>query len=60
MNPYSNRNIVEWLRLCAEFFDNDTFAENFGRVFDDDKREYELSHPRIIEAELDGEYGGET
>ena len=53
MNPYSNRNPIEWLNVMRQL------EEDFDAIFDDDKTERELSHPRIIEAELDEEFGGE-
>jgi len=51
MNPFTNSNPVEWLRVMREL------EEDFDAIFDDDKRETELSDPRYIEDQLDEEYG---
>jgi len=49
MNPYTNQNPVEWLRVMREL------EEDFDAIFDDDKRETELSDPRYIEDFLEDE-----
>jgi hypothetical protein len=49
MNPFTNRNPAEWLRVMRELELN----EDFDEVFSDDKTEYELSHPRYIEDQQD-------
>ena len=51
MNPYTNRDPIIWLKVMREL------EEDFDAIFDDDKRETELSDPRYIEDQLDEEYG---
>lgn len=51
-NPITNRNPAEWLRLCAEL----ELSEDFDEIFEDDKRETELDHPRYIEDFLEDDY----
>ena len=47
MNPYTNSNPVEWLKVMREL------EEDFDAIFDDQKDEPELSHPLYIERLLD-------
>ena len=49
MNPYTNRDPIIWLKVMREL------EEAFDAIFDDDKRETELSDPRYIEDFLEDE-----
>lgn len=60
---YSNRNPAEWLRLNVYLEHgedpSDRLREDFEKIFNDDKREPELSDPRYIEDFIEEVYDDE-